>query len=59
MKRITDEINTYVHMMSVGKYEIRLLSNGKFWIEHESGEGFMISEKELAKEIEEMFKRLM
>jgi hypothetical protein len=44
MQRISDFVKGNGNQITVGQYEIRELSDGSFWIEHDSGEGTQVSE---------------
>lgn len=42
MERIGDFIQGTGEKITIGQYEIRKLSDGSYWIEHESGEGMQV-----------------
>lgn len=47
MQRISDFVKGNGNKITVGQYEIRELSDGSFYIEHESGEGTQVNRDSL------------
>lgn len=55
MKRISDFVNGSGVKITIGEFELRELSDGSFFIEHESGEGTQVPKEIMESFIKELY----